>query len=264
MNSHVSLIRMDSASYTCCYGNDIYSFQVRCPESAVIFFPGDIQDSESKMSESSIAQNFTDFSYEQTLQILHSKYKQSNIFIVRPSLKSEDISLYGKYLDCDKNGNVQKYDPNGFATQALFLLIENYLCNDIDDLPIILIGFSRGGLVLNQILSEMGYSVYSSAIFSRVCEMHWLDCGNGEKDNCYPVLSDTTLSFLSQFQNSLRFYFHLTSYLYTDNQSCPNYYQLTQLINQLQVNQLFVFCHFYSSEFLYSLLHPSSCLGNTV
>lgn len=49
MNSHVNLIRMDSASYTCCYGNDIYSFQVRFPESAVIFFPGDIQDSESHM-----------------------------------------------------------------------------------------------------------------------------------------------------------------------------------------------------------------------
>lgn len=49
MNSHVNLIRMDSASYTCCYGNDIYSFQVRFPKSAVIFFPGDIQDSESHM-----------------------------------------------------------------------------------------------------------------------------------------------------------------------------------------------------------------------
>lgn len=57
-------------------------------------------------------------------------------------------------------------DPNGFATQALFLLIENYLClhlflmfyligNDINDLPIILIGFSRGGLVLNQVLSNI-------------------------------------------------------------------------------------------------------------
>ena len=49
MSSHVNLIRMDSTSYTCCYGNDVYSYNVRCPENAIIFFPGDIQDSESKM-----------------------------------------------------------------------------------------------------------------------------------------------------------------------------------------------------------------------
>lgn len=43
MCSRPNLIRMDSASYTCSYGNDIFSFQVRQPESAVIYFPGDIQ-----------------------------------------------------------------------------------------------------------------------------------------------------------------------------------------------------------------------------
>lgn len=49
MSSHPCLIRMDSASYTCCYGNDVYSYQVRCPVSSLIFFPGDIQDAEAKM-----------------------------------------------------------------------------------------------------------------------------------------------------------------------------------------------------------------------
>ena len=49
MCSSPNLIRMDSASYTCSYGNDIFSFQVRQPESAVIYFPGDIQDSEDVM-----------------------------------------------------------------------------------------------------------------------------------------------------------------------------------------------------------------------
>ena len=49
MCSRPSLIRMDSTSYTCSYGNDIFSFQVRQPESAVIYFPGDIQDSEDVM-----------------------------------------------------------------------------------------------------------------------------------------------------------------------------------------------------------------------
>lgn len=35
-------------------------------------------------------------------------------------------------------------------------------------LPVILMGFSRGGLVLNQILIEMGTAVYSDSIMQRV------------------------------------------------------------------------------------------------
>lgn len=98
-------------------------------------------------------------------------YLSCSIFIVRPSLKSDDISLYGKYLNCDQNGNISECilsscvlsvdDPHGNATQALFLMIENYLCIHLflvlisghgnEDLPIIVMGFSRGGLVLNQV-----------------------------------------------------------------------------------------------------------------
>ena len=127
MSSHPCLMRMDSASYTCCYGNDVYSYQVRCPSSSLIFFPGDIQDEESKMLSilfiinrrihSPVAKSYTEFSYEQTLQILHSKYPRSkfvrlpllrsSVFIVRPTSKAEEISLYGEFLDCDGNGNVK-------------------------------------------------------------------------------------------------------------------------------------------------------------
>lgn len=49
MSNPPCLIRMDSASFTCCYGNDVYSFQVRRAESALVFFPGDLQDSEEVM-----------------------------------------------------------------------------------------------------------------------------------------------------------------------------------------------------------------------
>ena len=56
--------------------------------------------------------------------------------------------------------------------------------------------------------------------------------------------------FYDDYRNSLHFYFHLTSYLYTEKQSCSNYHQLTQLMNQLQLQQLFVWYHFYTSEFV--------------
>lgn len=44
-----TLERSDSTCFMCCYGNDVYSFQVGNPQSVVIFFPGDIQDADAIM-----------------------------------------------------------------------------------------------------------------------------------------------------------------------------------------------------------------------
>ena len=67
-------------------------------------------------------------------------------------------------------------------------------------LPVILMGFSRGGLVLNQILIEMGTAVYSDSIMQRVQEIHWLDCGNGVRGMCYPNIENKPASFLRYYK----------------------------------------------------------------
>lgn len=36
-----------------------------------------------------------------------TEFLRSSIYIVRPSHKSMEISLYGEYLDCDSDGNVK-------------------------------------------------------------------------------------------------------------------------------------------------------------
>lgn len=105
----------------------------------------------------------------------------------------------------------QVVNPQGDAAHTLFLLLENYLCtpllhlpllgSDADNLPLILLGFSRGALVLNQLLSELGTSIYSDSLLSRFREIHWLDCGNGVNNLCYPVLSDTILSSLQPYRS---------------------------------------------------------------
>lgn len=40
-----------------------------------------------------------------------------SIFIIRPSLKPEEISMYKKYLNCDKNGNI----TNCFLLTVVFM-----------------------------------------------------------------------------------------------------------------------------------------------
>ena len=183
------------------------------------------------------------------IQSIFYCYVYPSIFIVRPSMKSDDISLYETYLDCDQQGNVQNFNPQGDAAHTLFLLLENYLCSDADNLPLILLGFSRGALVLNQLLSELGTSIYSDSLLSRFREIHWLDCGNGVNNLCYPVLSDTILSSLQPYRHSLRFYFHTTSYLYQEDPVSTSYSQLLALFDQLQQYGITVWKHFYQDEF---------------
>lgn len=140
-----------------------------------------------------------------------------SIFLIRPSHKSQDISMYGDYLDCDADGNVQSCmnlssssildNPHGNAIQTLYELIENYVRSrqianlsnlgfSHPTLPITLIGFSRGGLVLNQLLTEVGTSPHSAELLQMVNQIHWLDCGNGKDELCYPTLGNLALEFL--------------------------------------------------------------------
>ena len=103
-------------------------------------------------------------------------------------------------------------------------------------LPVILMGFSRGGLVLNQILIEMGTAVYSDSIMQRVQEIHWLDCGNGVRGMCYPNIENKPASFLRYYKcdyvetvirsKSLRVFFHITSYLYEETVRNERFYEL--------------------------------------
>ena len=197
------------------------------------------------------------------------------MFIVRPSQKSDEISLYGEYLDCDPDGNVKDCtgecsgssldNPSGRALQSLSVLINNYICNDNNRLPIILMGFSRGGLVLNQILVELGASLFSDCIMTRVREIHWLDCGNGNHHLCYPPLSPAVLTSLQYYCGTLRCFFHLTPYLYAEDLHCKNYAEdlhcknyaeLSSLIQQLQSVGVQTWTHFYTHEFEWRLGTP--------
>ena len=100
----------------------------------------------------------------------------------------------------------------------MFILLEDYLCtnlrqrslvgNEVVDLPLILIGFSRGALVLNQLLSEFGTSLYSDSVLLRCREIHWLDCGNGANHLCFPVLSEAALDSLRLYRFGLVFVSH--------------------------------------------------------
>ena len=99
--------------------------------------------------------------------------------------------------------------------------------------------------------------------------MHWLDCGNGIDNMCYPVLHPQVFEVLRHFQycynrklkisKSVRFYFHLTRYLYSESSDCSNYNQLCTLCDQLREFCFQVRVQFYSSEFAYCFSYSLTC-----
>lgn len=214
----------------------------RRSQSVVIFFPGDLQDEDAIMYSCIICshgqvpirrcksisglflrRNPANLAFKvSTFKVLQPNPSTvtSSVFIIRPSHKLKEISMYGEYLDCDEYGNVRSCkiceclwctdNPNGNAVQTLHLLIENYVRSMIFDndwcldfsgplLPITLIGFSRGGLVLNQLLAELGVSPQSTLMMQSIERIHWLDCGNGNRELTFPVLSKTALDFLARY-----------------------------------------------------------------
>ena len=126
-------------------------------------------------------------------------------------------------------------------------------------LPVILMGFSRGGLVLNQILIEMGTAVYSEYIMQREQEIRWLDCGIGVRGMCSPNLQNKPASFLRYYKcdyvetvirsKCLRVFFHITSYLYEETVRNERFYELLSFQHQLETVGISVRRRFYSSEF---------------
>ena len=129
MDNPPTLERSDSTCFICCYGNDVYSFQVGKPQSVVIFFPGDLQDEDAIMyswilcyhsqvpicrcksiSRLFLRRNFTNLTCKISIfkvWLPNSLPITFSIFIIRPSHKSKEISMYGEYLDCDEYGNVR-------------------------------------------------------------------------------------------------------------------------------------------------------------
>jgi len=145
--------------------NEIYFKVVSQAQSNVLYFPGDIQNYKNQM----VDPEWKLYSYENTVDILTSKFPQSNIFIVRPG---EIEGLFSHYIHLTHPGE---------ALLHLISLLSNLFHKINSDLglscylhPIILTAFSRGVLVLNHILSE-----YATLKLSSPYVLDWQGNQNG-------------------------------------------------------------------------------------
>lgn len=165
--------------------------------SIVLYFPGDIQASESEMRDGSYKKQFLSYSIEKTAEYFEKKFPSSIVACVCPSSHNGNIACYRRFCLINKACEAVEYDSNGKAVIQLMkiirCLIDYHLLEvNFDNVRIHLFGFSRGCIVLNQIVAESRRFPHSVAIeemkfWNSLFSLTWIDSGNGGKKGAYPV-----------------------------------------------------------------------------
>ncbi|KAG6971882.1 hypothetical protein JG688_00004245 [Phytophthora aleatoria] len=171
----------------------------------VIFFPGDVQDFKTVMTTGPFA-DYSDYAYEAVAELLSEKFGDTcNVWVVRPSrFKHGAYSSFNNFVTTDEYGAATK----SYATKHLASLMQNTQAtmrrqgvNVSTALPMHLLGFSKGGIVLNQLVTELvRYSFNKKRSNSgQINSIHWLDAGNGSLEGAMPT-EETALAVLSRYE----------------------------------------------------------------
>ncbi|CAK4077165.1 unnamed protein product [Aphanomyces euteiches] len=203
--------------------NDLYLSIAPQARANVVFFPGDVQHFDHVMRRGAF-KSFASFSYESMSAHYARRFPEANIWIIKPSVHVKGVSCYDNFID-NVDGNPSEYLTDGCAFLQLQLLME-HACSQFPDqtlswdLPLHLLGFSRGAIVLNQLITELGSLLHLSssptqvevslqdlargdsisAFFERVESIEWIDGGCNVPHMTFPT-NESSLVVFDAFQH---------------------------------------------------------------
>ncbi|KAK5650683.1 hypothetical protein RI129_001712 [Pyrocoelia pectoralis] len=226
--------------------------------STVVFFGGDVQDFTENMRVHRDNKNYLKWNLEDTARILHSHFPNCHVVIVRPSrIEFKTFSCYENFVP-GNSGGVPEHTPTHYALHHLEKLLQSIsekICTNsvsvqakddkdkritedtitstqencsqqcpqkihLDKSNLILIGFSKGCVVLNQFLYEFHYlktltpdDYTMMPIVSQIEDMYWLDGGHSGQKNTW-ITSRSLLETLTRL--GIRVHIHLTPYQIND------------------------------------------------
>ncbi|RZF36476.1 hypothetical protein LSTR_LSTR011263 [Laodelphax striatellus] len=212
--------------------NDVIYFN---PSSAlpayntVVYFGGDVQDFKESMEVNS--EQFLKWNLDNMPLILSSKFPQCHVIIVKPSRMDFGVySCFANLAPSIKYG-VPRHIPMNYAFEHLLKLLcevslrlkasnskEEIDTVDLSSTKLTLIGFSKGCVVLNQLLHEFHHIKTSpddlemQKCISRISDMFWLDAGHGGR-NIF-LTSPSLLQTLAE--TGIRIHIHVTPYQVKD------------------------------------------------
>lgn len=171
----------------------------RSENAHVVFFPGDIQNFHQEMAMQPDASPWLSFSLERVALALGARFPGRHVWLVRPSLLHlHKFSCYTNFVSCDLFG-APKHSPDYGAIRHLRALLGYAMerAAIAEPLPplggasvpaplptgfsLILVGFSKGCVVLNQIVHELasaGTDPELRQFLASISDMYWLDGGH--------------------------------------------------------------------------------------
>ncbi|XP_017882386.1 UPF0565 protein C2orf69 homolog [Ceratina calcarata] len=205
MSSKISIWRK-VPGYVGRYNDVIYSrplMSVTPPsQDVLLYFGGDIQDLQENM-EKTDNKVHKKWCLENTAEILSTNFPKKHVLVVRPSrITVNTFSCFDNFVPSNECG-VPTFLPMHNALKHLLELVKSCLihikacttdqdpiCFTIENTKLTLLGFSKGCVVLNQLLHEFHYYQSEQNLdveiddFLRLIEsMWWLDGGHaGSKD----------------------------------------------------------------------------------
>lgn len=196
----------------------------------VIYFGGDVQDYTEKMLFHRDGKRYNRWNLENTAQLLHRKFKGSTIFVVKPSkMHYGTFSVFGNLVHSNDVG-VPDHSIGQGSWYHLLQLYKNAIkesihirqCRKIDTesellQPIQLIGFSKGCVVLNQLIHDLlaeDMEPMTRKFIDRVQTFYWLDGGHSGGGKKTWITDERILQNLAQ--SKCKVSVHVTPYQLKD------------------------------------------------
>lgn len=151
---------------------------------------------------------YVDYNLEAIAEILAAKFPDSFICVIRPAkIELKTFSCFSNFVFCNHIGS-PTHLPNNNALLHLSTLLQSIAertgFSEIGcESPLVIIGFSKGCVVLNQFLHEFHYfnhfpidnKSHVSALIGRIKKMIWLDGGHSGGKDTWVTSSQTLSSF---------------------------------------------------------------------
>ena len=172
------------------------------PVATVVLFPGDISAARADMLADPQLRQWSQWSCEDLCRTLATRWPGSHIAVVHPPRSVDGTSMYDGWVPIDDNGDPLCYERRGNACCRLLnaLLSAEPLLSGVDRLPLNVVAFSHGAVVLNQIVAEIGSEEPGvdgqgapAQLANRAMSLVWLDPGLAKEPGA-GILGDEALA----------------------------------------------------------------------
>ncbi|XP_043492140.1 UPF0565 protein C2orf69 homolog [Polistes fuscatus] len=199
----------------------------------LVYFGGDIQDFQENMVKHVKKKEYTEWSLNNTANILSHNFPKYHVFVICPSRISNLFSCFDNFVKCNNDYGIPTFSSTYNALNNLQELVRSF-CTKLntldknqdtatyapDKVNLTLMAFSKGCVVLNQFLHEFQYyqsqSIPDTSMISfinNIKSMWWLDGGHGGCKDTW-ITDKGVLESLAKLKVDIRV--HVTPYQIED------------------------------------------------